>query len=102
VRRPASYLVYGGFDYRSPSISIYFGQVAKNLFYEGCSMSGMAQTRASGILFALSAGILWGFVPVYINFFGNVDPLEIVAHRSLWSLVMLFGLVIWRRQISMA
>ena len=55
-------------------------------------MSGMAQTRASGILFALSAGILWGFVPVYINFFGNVDPLEIVAHRSLWSLVMLFGI----------
>ena len=37
-------------------------------------MSGMAQTPASGILFALSAGILWGFVPVYINFFGNVDP----------------------------
>ena len=58
--------------------------------------------RASGILFALSAGILWGFVPVYINFFGNVDPLEIVAHRSLWSLVMLFGMVMWRRQISMA
>ena len=51
-------------------------------------MSGMAQTPASGILFALSAGILWGFVPVFINFFGNVDPLEIVAHRSLWSLVM--------------
>ena len=65
-------------------------------------MSGMAQTPASGILFALSAGILWGFVPVYINFFGNVDPLEIVAHRSLWSLVMLFGIVMWRRQISMA
>ena len=65
-------------------------------------MSGMVQTRASGILFALSAGILWGFVPVFINFFGNVDPLEIVAHRYLWSLVMLFGMVMWRRQISMA
>ena len=41
-------------------------------------------------------------MPVYINFFGNVDPLEIVAHRSFWSLVMLFGMVMWRRQISMA
>ena len=50
-----------------------------------------AQTRASGVLFALSAGILWGFVPVYIHFLGDVDPLEIVAHRSLWSLVLLSG-----------
>jgi EamA domain-containing membrane protein RarD len=31
-------------------------------------MSTTAQTRASGVLFALSAGILWGFVPVYIHF----------------------------------
>ena len=46
-------------------------------------MSVMAQTRASGILFALSAGILWGFVPVYINFLGNIYPLEIVAHRAM-------------------
>ena len=41
-------------------------------------------------------------MPVYINFFGNVDPLAIVAHRSLWSLVMLFGMITWRRQLSMA
>ena len=65
-------------------------------------MNTMAQSRVSGVVFALSAGILWGFVPVYINFFGNVNPLEIVAHRSLWSLVLLFGIVMWRRQISMA
>ena len=65
-------------------------------------MSISAQTRASGVLFALSAGILWGFVPVYIHFLGDVDPLEIVAHRSLWSLVLLSGLVMWRRQLSMA
>ena len=65
-------------------------------------MAEMVQTRASGILFALSAGILWGFVPAYIHFLGNIDPLEIVAHRSFWSLLMLFGMVMWRRQISMA
>ena len=65
-------------------------------------MAEMVQTRASGILFALSAGILWGFVPAYIHFLGNIDPLEIVAHRAFWSLLMLFGMVMWRRQISMA
>ena len=65
-------------------------------------MGGMAQTRGSGILFALSAGIIWGFLPVYIHFLGNVDPLKIVAHRSLWSFVMLLGIVLLRCQISMA
>ena len=65
-------------------------------------MGGSVQNRASGVLFALSAGMLWGFVPVYIHFLGDVDPLEIVAHRSLWSLVLLFALVAWRRHISLA
>ena len=56
----------------------------------------------SGVLFALSAGILWGFMPVYIHYLGDVETLEIVAHRSLWSLVLLFFLVAWRQQISVA
>ena len=43
-----------------------------------------------------------GICACLYQFFGNVDPPEIIAHRSLWSLVMLFGIVMWRRQISMA
>ena len=60
------------------------------------------KNRASGVFFALSAGILWGFVPLYIHFLGDVNPLEIVAHRSLWSLVLLFALVAWRHHINSA
>ena len=65
-------------------------------------MCGSVQNSASGVLLALSAGILWGFMPVYIHFLGDVDPLEIVAHRSLWSFVLLVALVAWRRHISLA
>ena len=65
-------------------------------------MNGSVQNRMSGIIFAISAGILWGFVPVYIHFLGDVDPFEVVAHRSLWSLVLLAGLVLWRRQMKLA
>ena len=36
-----------------------------------------------GVAFALSAAILWGFVPVYIGFVNAVDAVEIVAHRTL-------------------
>ena len=52
-------------------MSIYdFSCETKNLFDEGCSMGKTARTRASGVLFELSAGILRGFVPVYIHFLG--------------------------------
>ena len=64
-------------------------------------MKTTAQNRASGVFFAVSAGILWGLIPVYINVLGDVDLLEIVAHRSLWSLVLLCAVVIWRRQTSL-
>ena len=65
-------------------------------------MGDSLQNRASGVLFAISAGILWGFMPVYIHYLGDVETLAIVAHRSLWSLVLLFFLVAWRHQISLA
>jgi len=64
-------------------------------------MGEPAQNPLGGILFAASAGILWGFVPVYIHVLGDVSPIEIVAHRSFWSLVLLAGLIIWRRQIGL-
>ena len=65
-------------------------------------MGGSVKGRASGVFFALSAGILWGFVPLYIHFLGDVNPLEIVAHRSLWSLVLLSSLVAWRQHFNAA
>ena len=48
----------------------------------------------AGILFCLSAGILWGIMPVYIGFVDGDDPYEIIAQRSLWSAVSLF-VVCW-------
>ena len=48
---------------------------------------------ARGLAYASLAALLWGFVPVYIGYLGDVDPLEIVVHRALWSGVILLGLV---------
>ena len=46
-----------------------------------------------GLVYASLAALLWGFVPVYIGYLGDVDPMEIVVHRALWSGVILLGLV---------
>src|ERR1044072_3398370 len=52
----------------------------------------------AGLIFGLSAYTLWGFLPLYFKLLTAVSPTEIVAHRIIWSLVFLAGLVLlWRR-----
>jgi len=41
--------------------------------------------RGSGTGFALAAYGWWGIVPAYWKLYGDVPPLEIVAHRVVWS-----------------
>lgn len=53
-----------------------------------------------GIIFALSAGILWGLVPLYIKFVDAADPYEIVAQRAFWSVVLLWGICAARRHLG--
>ena len=50
-------------------------------------------TRA-GFLFALAAYTLWGFLPLYMKMLGEVDALEVMAHRALWSLPVA-GVILW-------
>ena len=57
-------------------------------------MENSKKNSLAGISFSLSAGILWGIVPLYIKFIDADDPYEIVAHRSLWSAVLLF-IICW-------
>lgn len=39
-----------------------------------------------GFLFALSAYLLWGALPLYLKLLDHIPPAEVVAHRILWSL----------------
>jgi len=52
----------------------------------------------AGLIFGLGAYTLWGFMPLYFKLLTPVSPTEIVAHRIVWSLLFLAGLVtLWRR-----
>ncbi len=42
-----------------------------------------------GVWFALAAYGLWGIAPVYFKLLGFADPTEVVAHRVVWSVVLL-------------
>jgi chloramphenicol-sensitive protein RarD len=40
----------------------------------------------NGFLFALSAYLLWGFLPLYMKALSHISPAEVIAHRILWSI----------------
>lgn len=39
----------------------------------------------SGLFAAMAAYGLWGFLPLYFQFLGDMPPLVILAHRIIWS-----------------
>lgn len=54
-------------------------------------------TRANtGVGYGLAAYFWWGLAPLYFKTVGHVPPPEILAHRILWSCVLL-ALILWRR-----
>lgn len=52
----------------------------------------------TGILYAALAYVAWGLFPLYFTRVADVPALEVVAHRTLWALVVILGLLAWRRQ----
>ena len=49
-----------------------------------------------GVAAALAAYIFWGLAPIYFKWIDAVAPLEIIAHRILWSIPFLAGFLLLR------
>ena len=56
---------------------------------------GVNRTR-SGVLAALAAFFLWGVLPFFWKLLDFLPPATIVAQRTLWSLLLVLGLVCWK------
>lgn len=51
-----------------------------------------------GFAFAISAYVLWGFLPLYMKAVAHISPIEVLAHRVLWSVpVAAIVLIVLRR-----
>ena len=46
-----------------------------------------------GILFVLSGYLMWGCFPIYWALLNHVNPSEVLLHRMLWSVPVLFFIV---------
>jgi chloramphenicol-sensitive protein RarD len=53
--------------------------------------------RARGLGYALAAYLSWGLLPIYFKALASVPPLEVLAHRVVWSLALLAALLAARR-----
>jgi chloramphenicol-sensitive protein RarD len=46
-----------------------------------------------GVVYGVLAYGLWGLIPLYFKIVADVPPSEVLAHRVLWSFVLLAGLI---------
>lgn len=56
----------------------------------------MAQNEDTpqGLAFAITAYVLWGFLPLYMKLLSHIPPAEVVAHRVIWSVPLAGALLI--------
>jgi chloramphenicol-sensitive protein RarD len=56
------------------------------------SNQSQTSTPTAGLLAGIIAFVIWGVFPVYFKLTESISPLEILAHRIIWSVI--FGAVI--------
>ena len=55
-------------------------------------------TRRDGLLAAVGAHVIWGFLPLYLILVHSVPPFEFVGWRILWTLPLCLAFIALRRQ----
>lgn len=53
-----------------------------------------------GFLYALTAYLLWGFLPIYMKVLAHVPPQEVIAHRVVWSVPIALAVLWWTGRTS--
>ena len=57
-------------------------------------------TSGRGVAYGASAYLLWGLLPLYWPLLEPSSPLEVLAHRILWSLVVVVALLAITRRLA--
>lgn len=58
-----------------------------------------SEARRKGFLLGLAAYGFWGILPIYFKQIPHVPPVDVVAHRILWSIPLLALLLLATRQL---
>lgn len=63
-------------------------------------MSEPTDDHRRGLALGFSAYLIWGLVPIFFKLLSAVPALEIISHRILWSVVLLFAVLFFTRRMS--
>lgn len=55
---------------------------------------------AAGLGLAIAVYLLWGALPLYLKMVGHIPPLEVVAHRVVWSLPIAAAALLLRGRLG--
>jgi len=55
-----------------------------------------------GLLFGISAYLIWGLLPLYWKLVEEAGAYEILAHRGIWSLLICISMLALRKQLKSA
>jgi len=61
-----------------------------------------AREARIGVAYGLGAYLSWGFVPIYFKAVSGVPALEVLAHRVVWSVLLLVCILRWRKRLRSA
>jgi chloramphenicol-sensitive protein RarD len=59
---------------------------------------GKLSAAQRGVAFGVAAHLFWGVMALYFSFIRHISPIEIAAHRGLWSLPIAAAVIFWWRQ----
>ncbi|MGR3660669.1 MAG: EamA family transporter RarD [Paracoccaceae bacterium] len=59
----------------------------------------MSETT-KGVLAMIVACVVWGLSPIYYKLIAHVPPLEVLSHRTLWSLVLFGAIIVWQLRLG--
>lgn len=57
-------------------------------------MTGPASIDRRGLMLAIGAYAIWGVLPLYFHILTGVPALQVLAHRVVWSVLLLVGIVV--------
>ena len=58
------------------------------------------QDRTRGILSMIGVCAIWGTSPIFYRLLSHVPPPEVLAHRTIWSLVLFAGFLAWQGHLG--
>ena len=60
----------------------------------------MKTESAKGVLAMIFACLIWGFSPLYYKILSHIPPIEILAHRTIWSFVIFAAILTLQGRVS--